>query len=350
MRRLTKGFTIVELLVVIVVIGILAAIVFISYGAVSNNAHDTAVKSDLQKIDDAFKQYTLDNSGLFPNTNIKLATLGLKLTTGSYTTTNKANIYVCTNATDTEYAVIAMSQSGKRFMVKSESGISEYTGSVVWNPTTANWPTTCADIDPSYIPASGNATGMVYTNWTAWTGAPSITNLVDNPSLKTNDTNWSVNSAWTGARVVNSGIAQYSVTRVNTSAAGVYIGKSVLPFTVVPSQTYTASVTVTSSVDATISIKIREGTSATDLSSTSYSLVAGVPQRISTTGAVTPSTTTVSLAVISNSGGAVIGDNYVIDDLMLTQGSTLYEYADGSNPGWFWQGTQYNSTSTGPAL
>ena len=132
-----RGFTIVELLIVVVVIGILAAIVVVGYGAVTNSAHDASVKSDLQQIDDAFKQYSLDNQGVFPHTASELTALGLKLNRTSYYTANKANVYICVNATNTEYAVVAMSLSGKRFMVKSESGIGDYTASVTWNPTTA---------------------------------------------------------------------------------------------------------------------------------------------------------------------------------------------------------------------
>lgn len=44
-----SGFTIVELLVVIVVIGILAAISIVSYSGITNRAHEVAVKSDLRQ-------------------------------------------------------------------------------------------------------------------------------------------------------------------------------------------------------------------------------------------------------------------------------------------------------------
>lgn len=42
-----KGFTIVELLIVIVVIGILAAIVVVAYNGISDQARKTSIKSDL---------------------------------------------------------------------------------------------------------------------------------------------------------------------------------------------------------------------------------------------------------------------------------------------------------------
>jgi prepilin-type N-terminal cleavage/methylation domain-containing protein len=42
-----RGFTIVELLIVIVVIGILAAITIVAYNGIQNRAVETAVLSDL---------------------------------------------------------------------------------------------------------------------------------------------------------------------------------------------------------------------------------------------------------------------------------------------------------------
>lgn len=43
-----NGFTIVELLIVIVVIGILAAITLVAYNGIQARANDTAIKSDLR--------------------------------------------------------------------------------------------------------------------------------------------------------------------------------------------------------------------------------------------------------------------------------------------------------------
>ncbi len=50
-----KGFTVVELLVVIIVIAILATIVVTSYGGVRQNAADTKRDSDLKSLEDAIE-------------------------------------------------------------------------------------------------------------------------------------------------------------------------------------------------------------------------------------------------------------------------------------------------------
>jgi len=52
-----KGFTIVELLIVIVVIGILSSISVVSYNGVQANARDTARKSDVTAIAKALQLY-----------------------------------------------------------------------------------------------------------------------------------------------------------------------------------------------------------------------------------------------------------------------------------------------------
>jgi len=68
----SKGFTIVELLVVIVVIGILAAITIVSYGAITTSAKERAVSGEAQGISAELKKYKSSN-GVFPAdlTNIK---------------------------------------------------------------------------------------------------------------------------------------------------------------------------------------------------------------------------------------------------------------------------------------
>lgn len=58
-----RGFTIVELLIVIVVIGILAAIVIVAFNGVQSRAKDTERTSELNSIKKALALYHADNGG-----------------------------------------------------------------------------------------------------------------------------------------------------------------------------------------------------------------------------------------------------------------------------------------------
>lgn len=55
-----KGFTIVELLILIVVIGILAAITIVAYNGIQARANDTKIKSAANQIDKAIQLFYLD--------------------------------------------------------------------------------------------------------------------------------------------------------------------------------------------------------------------------------------------------------------------------------------------------
>lgn len=67
-RPKNRGFTIVELLVVIVVIGILAAITIVSYTGISQKATIASIQSDLNNASNIFKLYQVVNSG-YPTVN-----------------------------------------------------------------------------------------------------------------------------------------------------------------------------------------------------------------------------------------------------------------------------------------
>lgn len=62
-----SGFTIVELLIVIVVIGILAAIVIVAFNGVQSRARTSSMQADLQSINKAIMLYHADK-GYYPNT------------------------------------------------------------------------------------------------------------------------------------------------------------------------------------------------------------------------------------------------------------------------------------------
>lgn len=99
------GFTIVELLIVIVVIGILAAITIVAFNGIQQRAKVTAVQSDLNNISKHMAVYQTYNDA-YPATNALwkqiLTDAGLASVIG-----NGANKQFALCATTSEYAVIA---------------------------------------------------------------------------------------------------------------------------------------------------------------------------------------------------------------------------------------------------
>lgn len=75
-NKRTKGFTIVELLIVIVVIGILAAIVIVAYNGVQQRSRDSRRQNDIQSITQALELYYIDN-GRYPAGSGSSAAVGL---------------------------------------------------------------------------------------------------------------------------------------------------------------------------------------------------------------------------------------------------------------------------------
>ena len=168
------GFTIVELLIVIAVVGILATIVIVAYNGIQNKAYDAAVRNDLSilakkaelyKIDDASDKYpygaqydTVDNGTADKmNTSISKSAYAISPTVNY-------NLLNCTNAVaGTDYAILAISKSGKRLWVGSNSGgVQEYTGATIWGELAA-----CTSVLPS---SGGNGAGYsTSSGWRSWT-------------------------------------------------------------------------------------------------------------------------------------------------------------------------------------
>lgn len=142
------GFTIVELLIVVVVIAILAAITIVSYSGISNQAHDTAVKSDIAALKKKIELFNAEK-GIYPNGVSFLDISGFSASKSSYMTApvTDHNLIYCMNGVNgvvQDYTIVAYSKSGKKFRATKSEGPREYT--TVWtNQTVA-----CQDSMPVY--------------------------------------------------------------------------------------------------------------------------------------------------------------------------------------------------------
>lgn len=65
-NRMKKAFTLVEILIVVVILGILAAIVIPQFTNASEDAKDSAVRSQLQTIRNQIELYRVRNNGNTP--------------------------------------------------------------------------------------------------------------------------------------------------------------------------------------------------------------------------------------------------------------------------------------------
>jgi general secretion pathway protein G len=81
-RRASRGFTLLELMVVIVIIGVLAALIAPKVLENVDKAKITAAQADISSLMNALKMYKLDN-GRYPSSDQGLQALATKPTTGT---------------------------------------------------------------------------------------------------------------------------------------------------------------------------------------------------------------------------------------------------------------------------
>lgn len=314
-----SGFTIVELLIVIVVIGILAAITIVAYSGVQRRATVASLISDLSN---ASKQLKLDqvDLGAYPATAV-LANAGRGLKSGATTTFQ----YVVNNTSPQTFCLTATSGSISYF------------------------------VDQAGAPAIGGCAGHGVG------GAAAITNMATNPSFESgNLTGYGFNSVGvSGAATVVSDssisgtkILNRTITSTITAAGlGPYIQVS----NISPSEPfYTLSAWIRTSkpIDYRISAERRDSsnTNIGTIASTLVTIPANTWTRLTLQVPTLANMDRMTFCVYSGSTSWVAGDWIDYDGLMVTKGTDVPAYADGNSPNWVWNGTINNATSTGPSL
>lgn len=159
-----KGFTIVELLIVVVVIAILAAITIVSYNGISNRAYDSSIQKDLADVYKVIESERQTNgtdvyvaASSVTELNALLQARGVKIATNAYGQGANNFIY-CRSGDGKEFGLAARSKSSNGFRISSTTG-SIRTYDVQWTSTAA---TTC---DQVLTPAGYSANGGYGTQW-----------------------------------------------------------------------------------------------------------------------------------------------------------------------------------------
>ena len=297
------GFTIVELLIVIVVIAILAAITVVAFTGIQNRARASNASSALNQANKKLAEYLVDNTGYPAN----LSTIGI-------TDTGDVSYQYSYNNT----------ASPATYCVTATSGTVSYRAS-------------SASTTPVSGGCAGHGTG----------GSAAIVNLANNPGSETNGLSMSNGGGATIARstaFAHTGVASTLLTK--GTGYGFARSGDTQSFGV-GDETVTFSAWVRTS-EASV-IMVRRGTGVSYVAYTKP-VTPNTWTRISQTVTIPTGATNFFMDIGWEGSQAPAGATLYVDDVMATQGSTLYNYADGSSANWAWDGTANVSTSRGPAL
>lgn len=180
-------------------------------------------------------------------------------------------------------------------------------------------------------------------------------NMAANPNLEVNDSNWNNGYASQWARTADSSMfGSYVVAQLPNGTDTSYLYYRSTP--VEAGKTYTVSLTgkVASAATRTLFLNISwrdassTGTSSSNGSANAQTLASGESARFYVQGVAPPNAVSGWVQTRSNSPSG--SDQYYWDGLMFTEGSVQYQFADGSFPGWSWDGSAHGSSSFGPAV
>lgn len=311
-KQYTKGFTIVELIVIVIIIGILAALTIVAYNGVQDRAKNASLQSRIhQASSDLSSKFLLAG-------NTYAAPSDFSSITGLTSDANTTYTYVVSSDQQNYCLSARNNKTGESFAASNKA----------------------------IAPASGQC----------------ATNYVLNPSFETSTANWTVNNAnmTTQPDWAVSGTRAMKITASTTAADSFarYGNKTDL-VGLTPGQTYSITATShleTPALSGTLDSRSRQirifawnGNTATALSnSTGMPNTSGSTAVQSTSFTIPAGSTGVEIRFYN--GGTNSATNSIYwDGVIITDGSRPVQFADGSSKGWFWDGDAHASRSIGPA-
>lgn len=314
MNKKAYGFTIVELLIVIVVIAILAAISIVAYRGIQERAQASSAQSAASQAATKLKVAFAQDS----NYPADLSEIGI---TDSGTTS-----YQYTLKSDNTWCVTATT-GAKSYYVNSTTHTT---------PTLGGCP--------------GDSQG----------GQAAVTNLMSNPSLENNVTGWGFNTqdgvTGTQSRQTTGGFSGNAFRRfvASTSSTSAWIGSYISNIPANATSPFRVSMYVRSNVTMNhrmvVELRNSAGVNFSNVTGPTIATPAGVWTRVTADIPPTANLNRFTICVYAASRAWSSGDTVDYDAAMAVEGAVLPAYADGDSPSWIWTGTEGNSTSRGPAL
>ena len=309
-----SGFTIVELLIVIVVIAILAAITIVAYTGIQNRAKASAVSAAASQVGQKVLAYAPQNSDVYPTTASFRTELGLAADTPQatydyYVSTDRKSFCISmTDTTTVPYTAYAMTQQGQTVAGRCVETLAK---------------------PPS--PAGGQG------SWTGYNSAGG-----SNASV--------INSAFDGAREAYRWTASGAGFATTTNIGLEYQG-SAIP--VQAGETYSPSIHVRVSKAGNYRVvsmyRNSSGSGIGDVYGPTVAVPANTWVKLSTAEHTAPGgTDRTSIRAQYVNGTSWSSGDWIEVSGVSTSG--VYEYGDGNSENWAWVGSTYWSTSFGPAI
>ncbi len=320
-----KGFTIVELLIVVVVIAILAAITIVAYNGIQNRAKASAAQSSAKQAYTKIQSYAIQNAETYP---IDAATAGLQ------------------NDTNTSYQYQVNNTASPRTFCLTVivQGVSYYVSSTSSSPTAGACAITnlATDPDATFYGVHANGAGWRNVRWFGQSGSAGSYTLVTGASDGPAGLTTYARKEWTS--FTNAG-GDLGFEHNQGPGTPISEGKK---YTI---SSYIRSNRALNNVGIHLSWRDATNTTMTIELDPVVTLVPNTWTRLSNT--VTAPAGAIGFYIISDVDSNVnVSAGLILEGtgLMVTEGETLYPFASGTSPGWTWNGTANNSTSTGPPL
>jgi len=312
--RKSSGFTIVELLIVIVVIGILAAITIVAYNGVTNNAQIANAKAGVIQIAQKLSVYKAQNNDTYPAGTNTTGTISNMLGAIGVPTSSNVTAYL-TDPGGTNFCVTVTNGSNS-YSASSTAGnamLGTCVENIAIDPSAAG--------DPSHFSASGGSqdsySNVSISSSQAQSGTTSLAKTV-------------------------------SASYANGASATVYTSRAIPANTT----TFYSFWVYTPRAMSVYAYADQYKQSDNSYGCGGTNTFATFPVSATTWTKFSVNMTPTSACYI-NAGGfniaANVGETVYFDSYMVTIGGS-YAYGDGNSAGWFWEGTPNNSASIGPAI